>query len=75
MTTQQALNVADQALQDAAGSIKILTGLTDTLADSLGGAQGAFTSVTQSADPGPAGHPRDGADRARLGGGDGHRGG
>jgi ABC-type transporter Mla subunit MlaD len=47
VTTQQALNVADQALQDAAGSIKILTGLTDTLADSLGGAQGAFTSVTQ----------------------------
>ena len=47
VTTQKALAVADQALQDAAGSIKILTGLTDTLADSIGGGQDALTSVTQ----------------------------
>lgn len=47
VTTQQALNVADQALQDAANTITVLSSSTASLANSIGGAQDALTSVTQ----------------------------
>ena len=47
VTTQQALNVADQALQDAAKTIAVLSGSITSLAKSMGGAQDALTSVTQ----------------------------
>jgi hypothetical protein len=47
VTTQQALNVADQALQDAAKTIAVLSGSMTSLAKSMGGAQDALTSVTQ----------------------------
>ncbi len=47
VTTQQALNVADQALQDAAKTIAVLSGSITSLANSMGGAQDALTSVTQ----------------------------
>ena len=46
-TTQQALTVADQALQDAAKTIVVLSGSITSLAKSMGGAQDALTSVTQ----------------------------
>jgi DNA repair ATPase RecN len=46
-TTQKALTVADQALQDATSSITVLSGSITSLASSIGGAQDALTSVTQ----------------------------
>src|SRR5512137_979781 len=46
-TTQKALTVADQALQDAASTITVLSGSITSLASSIGGAQDALTSVTQ----------------------------
>jgi hypothetical protein len=46
-TTQKALTVADQALQDATQTIAVLSGSTTSLANSIGGAQDALTSVTQ----------------------------
>jgi hypothetical protein len=46
-TTEKALAVADQALQDATNSVTVLAGLTSSLADSIGGGQDALNSVTQ----------------------------
>jgi hypothetical protein len=46
-TTQKALAVADQALQDATKTIAVLSGSIASLANSMGGAQDALTSVTQ----------------------------
>jgi len=46
-TTQKALTVADQALQDATKTIAVLSGSITSLAKSMGGAQDALTSVTQ----------------------------
>lgn len=46
-TTQKALTVADQALQDATQSVTVLSGSTAALANSIGGAQDALNSVTQ----------------------------
>ncbi len=46
-TTQKALSVADQALQDATSTITVLSGSIASLSNSIGGAQGALTSVTQ----------------------------
>jgi hypothetical protein len=46
-TTQNALEVADQALQDATKTIAVLSGSISSLAKSMGGAQDALTSVTQ----------------------------
>ena len=47
VTTQKALTVADQALQDATSTITVLSGSITSLAGSMGGAQDALTSVTQ----------------------------
>jgi hypothetical protein len=47
VTTQQALTVADQALQDATKTIAVLSGSITSLANSMGGAQDALKSVTQ----------------------------
>ena len=46
-TTQKALTVADQALQDATNSVTLLSNSTTSLANSIGGAQDALSSVTQ----------------------------
>ena len=49
-TTQKALTVADQALQDATSTITVLSSSITSLAGSIGGAQDALTSVTQPAE-------------------------
>jgi ABC-type transporter Mla subunit MlaD len=45
-TTQEALKVADTALQNAADSLRVLSGSTDSLASSIGSTQNALNSVT-----------------------------
>lgn len=46
-TSQKALTVADQALQDATSSVTVLSGSTASLANSIGSTQAALNSVTQ----------------------------
>ena len=47
VTTQQALNVADQRCRMRPDTITVLSGSIASLANSIGGAQDALTSVTQ----------------------------
>ncbi|CAG0930410.1 hypothetical protein TFLX_01722 [Thermoflexales bacterium] len=46
VTTQKALTVADEALQNAGTSLALLSGSVDSLADSMGNTQQALVAVT-----------------------------